>query len=235
VRLPLRIAPPADENFVREAPVTPKTIAQQVFNGPWVHSAAALEACRRGQWANFARKAAPRRPLLLGRFGYARCIEVAAGSLKGPLTTEVTLLPLWACQSHETPSTKWVVVHGAVWNGQPLEVIESGPFLDDVPLRVDALWKCSVRQWTAASVVKSERYGDSVALVVRLGAFAVLETRLVEVVSVDVHEAETLPRPQREVPIFAYWFEPRVRVSPELESQIRALSHTAPGDREGLP
>jgi len=61
----------------------------------------------------------------------------------------------------------------------------------------------------------------------RAGSFAVLEMRILEVVSVEVHDAPPLPRPVHEVPMFASWYQPRVSVSPELERQIRELCFTA--------
>ncbi len=192
-------------------------------------------ACQRAAWAEFAREIAPRRPLLLGHFDYARCLDLAKRSLKGPLTTIVPLVPIWVCRTEDAVSTEWVAVHGAAWADRPLELQERAPFLHDAWPRADALWSCHVRRWTAATVVKRDEYGSSIPLKHRAGAFGVLELQIVEVLSVDVRETEPLPRPTREVPIFAWWYEPRTRVSPELERQIRALSFAAPGDREGLP
>ncbi|MBN8228395.1 hypothetical protein JYK02_12870 [Corallococcus macrosporus] len=42
-----------------------------------------------------------------------------------------------------------------------------------------------------------------------------------------MRDAEPLPRPTREVSMYANWFEPRVRVAPELEARIQALCFTA--------
>ncbi|RKG80788.1 hypothetical protein D7W79_07030 [Corallococcus exercitus] len=110
-----------------------------------------------------------------------------------------------------------------------MSVQEVGPFIDDEDAspRVDSLWECTVRRWTAATVVESRNYAPDIALQLRAGAFGVLTSRFDEVVSVAVREAEPLPRPTREVPMFANWLEPRVRVPPELASRIQALCFTA--------
>lgn len=210
--------------------MTPTEIAQQLINGAWMHASAALEACQRGNWAEFARTSAPRRPWLFGRFAHARCLALAEGSLTGPVETKVTLVPLWACRAYETSSTDWVAVHGVAWEAQSLEVLESSPHVEDAALRADALWECRVRKWTASSVVKTDHYDASVPFRLQSGAFGVLELPFVEVLSVDVRSIESLPRPTREVPLFSVWHEPRVAVGTELESQIRGLNVTAPAD-----
>jgi hypothetical protein len=64
----------------------------------------------------------------------------------------------------------------------------------------------------------------------RAGAFAVQTLEVIEVLSVDVHEAAPIPRPTREVPMFTRQLEPRVRVSTDLESKIRAMCFTAEGE-----
>ena len=121
--------------------------------------------------------------------------------------TKLTLVPLWAC---------------------------SGPFIavEDATPRAEALWECAVRRWTASAVVESRAYAPGIPLELRAGAFAVLDLQIDEVLSVDVHETERIPRPTREVPMFASWFEPRVGVSPDIESQIRAMCFTAEDEPE---
>jgi hypothetical protein len=110
-----------------------------------------------------------------------------------------------------------------------MRVQEAGPFIarPDAAPRADALWECVVRRWTAASVVESRSYAPEIPLRLRAGAFGVLELHIDEVVSVTARETEPMPRPTRKVPMFATWFEPRVRLPLELESQIRAMCITA--------
>ena len=148
------------------------------------------------------------------------------------MTTQVTLVPLWACSTEDETSTEWVAVHGVLQEGKPLRVLETGPFIgvDDASPRADALWDCTVRRWSAATVVEGRAYAPSVPLRLRAGAFGVLELDVDEVHSVAVRDAEPLPRPTRELPMFATWFAPRVAVAPELEEQIEALSFTADVD-----
>jgi hypothetical protein len=198
-------------------------IAQQLLNGKWRHATAALEACQRGDWADFVRRFPPPRPLLIGRLDYRRCLALAEASLRGPETTTLTLVPLWACSTFETEANQWVAVNGVAQEGQPLYVHEPGPFVADESPLADALWKCTVRRWQAASVVDSHSYAPGVPLQLRAGAFGVLDIHVDEVLSVEVNPTEPLPRPTREVPMFASWFEPRVRVPAELESQIAAM------------
>jgi hypothetical protein len=209
--------------------MSPTEISQRILNGKWRHASAALRACQRGAWPEFARKAAPPRPLLLSRLDHRRCLELAERSLTGPVTTKLTLVPLWACSTAEVVSTEWVAVHGVAQEGQPLQLQEVAPFItvDDASPRADAPWECAVRRWTAATVVDSDSYALAVPMLLRAGAFGVLELQVYEVLSVDLRETEPVPRPTREVPIFSSWFEPRARVSPELESRIRAMCHTS--------
>ncbi|WP_223643547.1 hypothetical protein [Corallococcus sp. EGB] len=204
-------------------------IAQQVLSGRWKNATAALEACKRGEWAEFVRRTAPAKPFLTGRLDHGRCLARAEQSLAGPVLVKLTLVPLWACSTEDGASTEWVAVHGVAEEGQPLSVLEVGPFIgeEDASPRVDALWECTVRRWTAATVVMSRSYSPDIPLVLRAGDFGVCESFMEEVVSVAVREAEPLPRPTREVPMFSNRFEPRVRVPPELESQIRAMCFTA--------
>lgn len=204
-------------------------IAQQILNGKWRHAPAALRACQRGEWAALAREIAPARPLLVGRLDHRRCLALAEASLTGPETTKLTLVPLWACSTEDAESTEWVAVHGVAAGGQPLSVQEIGPFIavDDASPRADALWECTVRRWRAATVVESRSYAPGIPLRLRAGAFAVLDLEIDEVLSVEEHASEPLPRPTREVPMFASWFEPRVQLPPELEAQVRAMCFTA--------
>ena len=203
--------------------------AQKVLDGKWMHASGALRACQRGVWAEFAREVAPARPLLVGRLDHGRCLALAERSLVGPVLTKLTLVPLWACSTEDAVSTEWVAVHGIAEEGKPMWVQESGPFIavDDASPRADALWECALRRWTAATVVESRSYAPDIPLRLRAGAFGVLELRVDEVVSVEARESEPVPRPTREVPMFASWFEPRVALSPELESQISAMCFTA--------
>jgi hypothetical protein len=191
-------------------------------------------APRHGAWAEFVREVAPATPLLVGRLDHRRCLALAERSLTGPVMTKLTLVPLWACSTEEEVSTEWVAVHGVAREGQPLRVQEVGPFIavDDASPRAEALWECAARRWTAATVVDNDSYASNVPLQLRAGAFGVLEFEAYEVLSVDVRETEPLPRPTCEVPMFASWFEPRVRVSPELEPQIRAMCFTAKDEGE---
>lgn len=209
--------------------MTPVEIAQQILDGKWRHASAALRACQRGTWAELAREIAPVRPLLVGRLDHGRCLALAERSLTGPVMTELTLVPLWACSTEDAASAEWVAVHGVARPGKPLHVQEAGPFIavDDASPRASALWECTVRRWTAAAVVESRSYAPDISLQLRAGAFAVLQLQVDEVLSVHASETEPLPRPTRELPMFASWFEPRVRVSPDLESQIRAMCLTA--------
>jgi len=208
--------------------MTPTEIAQQILDGKWRHASAALRACQQGEWAPFARKIAPARPLFVSRFDHSRCLAIAECSLTGPVMTKLLLVPLWACSTEEETSAEWVAVHGVVEDSK-LRVQEVGPFIgvNDASPRADALWECAARYWTAATVVESRSYAPDIPLQLRAGSFAALEVRILEVVSVDVHDAAPLPRPTRDVPMFASWFEPRVKVSPELELQIREMCYVA--------
>src|SRR5262245_16321969 len=140
---------------VGPSPMTPTEIAQRILNGKWRHASAALRACQRGEWADFARAVAPARPLLAGRLDHGRCLTLAERSLTGPVMTKLTLVPLWACSTEDALSADWVAVHGVAQAGKPLHVQEAGPFIavEDASPRADALWECSVRRWTAAAVV----------------------------------------------------------------------------------
>ena len=53
-----------------------------------------------------------------------------------------------------------------------------------------------------------------------------------QVLDVEAQETEPIPRPTREVPMFASWFEARVKVPLEIESLIRAMCITT-GDENG--
>jgi len=140
--------------------MTPVETAQQILDGTWTHASAALQGCKRGEWARFVREVAPMKPL------------------------------------------------------------------------ADALWACTVRRWTAAIVVESRAYAPEIPMRLRAGAFSVLEVEVDEVLSVDVQETEPLPRPTRELPMFAVGFEPRVRVSRALESQIRDMGFVVEDEGE---
>jgi hypothetical protein len=120
-----------------------------------------------------------------------------------------------------------VAVHGVA--GDSKLYVQETAFVDvdDASPRADALWECDLRCWTAATVVESDSYAPGIPLLLRAGRFGVREMRILEVLSVEVHDAPPLPRPVREVPMFASLFEPRVSVSPELERQIREMCFTA--------
>jgi len=141
---------------------------------------------------------------------------------------KLSLVPLWACSTEDEVSSEWVAVHGVLGDSK-LYVQETGPFIgvEDASPRADAVWECSVRVWTAATVVESHSYAPGIPMQLRAGRFAVLAMRISEVVSVEVLDAPPLPRPVRQVPMFASLFEPRVTVSPELELQIREMCFTA--------
>jgi hypothetical protein len=215
--------------------MTPTETAQRILAGHWRHASSALRACQRGEWAAFAREVAPAKPLLAGRFDHGRCLELAERSLREPTTEKLVLVPLRACSTEDDVSTEWVAVHGVAGDGK-LNVQETGPFIgvEDVSPSADALWECSVRSWTAATVVESRSYAPSIPMLLRAGSFAVLEMRILEVLSVEVHDAPALPRPVREVPMFSSLFEPRVGVSPELELQIREMCFVA-SDEDTTP
>lgn len=208
--------------------MTPIEIAQHILNGQWRHASAARRACQRGEWASFAREVAPAKPLIMGRSDHARCLALAERSLTEPTTAKLVLVPLWACSTDDDVSSEWVAVHGVAGDSK-LYVQETGPFIgvEDASPSADATWECSVRCWTAATVVESHSYAPGIPMLLRAGSFAVLEMRILEVVSVEVHDAPALPRPVRDVPMFASWYEPRVGVSPELELQIREMCFTA--------
>ncbi len=141
-------------------------IAQRILSGPWMHAAAALRACQRGEWANFVRENPQKRPWLWGWLGYLRCRALAQRTFFGPDVTQVTLVPLWACGTAETVSTEWVAVHGVARDGKPLEVLEMGPFIamDDASPSADAVWECTVRRWTVGAVVDCSAYAPSIPL-----------------------------------------------------------------------
>lgn len=100
----------------------------------------------------------------------------------------------------------------------------------DAEPRAESLLVCSVRRWTACTVVESRYYAPGIPMVLRTGAFAVLEQTFDEVVSARVEATEALARPTDELPMFASWYAPRVRVPAALEAQIRALCFTADGE-----
>ncbi|MBN8228396.1 hypothetical protein JYK02_12875 [Corallococcus macrosporus] len=104
-------------------------IAQRILGGEWMQASAALQACQRGEWAEFVRKAAPARPMLAGRLDHDRCLALAERSLAGPVTVKLTLVPLWACSTEDGCSTEWVAVNGVAEEGRPLFVQETGPFI----------------------------------------------------------------------------------------------------------
>lgn len=110
------------------------------------------------------------------------------------LTTTLTVVPLWGCSTEDAESADWVAVHGVAETGKPMWVREVAPFSKPTrdAVRADEVWP----------------------LRLRAGAFAVLDLRLDEVLSV-------------EGPMFASWFEPRVLLAGELEAQVRALCFTA--------
>jgi hypothetical protein len=173
--------------------------------------------------------------MLVGRLDHGRCVALAERSFSGPHTKKLTIVPMWACTTEDYESADWVAVHGLVEEGERLQLREVGPFVagEDASPRADALWDCTVRRWEAATVGESRAFGPGIPLLLRAGAFAVLPVQIHEVVSVEVRDAEGLPRPTREVPMFASWFEPRVRVSSDVEAAIRALCFTAPEESDG--
>ena len=203
--------------------------AQNFVNGPWKHSAAALEACRTGAWMEFVREVAPTRPRLLGRRDHSRCIEACVNSLSEPTTTRLTFTPVWACSAFELPSDEWVAAHAMSENDSPCVIKEYGPHHDEPSNRFDVAWSCEVRVWHASIVVETQYYAPSVPLRIRAGSFGVLDTIVYEVLSVEVHDSEPLPMPEAEVGMFCTSFEPRVVVSDARAESIRALGW-APDD-----
>lgn len=203
-------------------------LAQKILDGRWMHAARARDACRRGAWAAFVRDTAPKPPSLFGGRGdYRRCLERAEASLQAPSTIEVVIVPLWVCSTEDDTSTEWVTAHGLWTSEQTLSVKEVGPHFDDAAVCSDAMVECTVRAWRASTVVESRSYSPEIPLEVRAGAYGVLAISVDEVISVKVIEADPIPRPAREVPMFASWFEPRVQVAPALGKAIRELSFTA--------
>lgn len=208
-------------------PATLLALAQRLLDGPWQHAEAAREACRAASWAAFVQHAAPPKPLLLGRRAYNDCIERAVGTLCAPFTTSCVLVPAWACSTYEEEGAQWVATHVQLDGEGRLEVREGGPFLCDSKPCAEQAIECTIRQWTAATVVASEAYGPSVSLQRRVGPYAVLNLTIAQVLTAQLRDGAPLPRPTRVVPVFSTWFEPRVVVPPALDAQIRALSETA--------
>ena len=91
-----------------------------------------------------------------------------------------------------------------------------------------------MRRWRGSVVEDSYFYAPNLPRRQRIGAFCLVELDIDQVLDVAERKAEPLPRPMREVPMFASWFEPRVKVSLEIEAQIRALCITA-SDQSGAP
>lgn len=208
-------------------------LAQHILAGRWGHRAAALDACRRGTWATFVREIAPKAPLLAGRGDFKRCLERAERSLAGPTTITLSIVPLWACSTEDAASDEWVAIHGVKEAQTSLAIHEVGPFFDDDrEPRSDALLRCTVRQWKASTVVASKSYAPDIELELRAGAFAVAGTVIEEVIAVEIVDAKPLPRPTREVPMFATWFAPRVEVTEDLAAEIEACSFTADGEED---
>lgn len=204
-------------------------IAQRILDRRWRHADAARTACREGSWATFVRSIMPPRPSFVGRLDHAKCLALAERSLEGPVTTRVSLVPLWACSTDDAPSDVWCAAHGIAAEGEALGVHEVGPFIDeeDVSPRADARWEITVRRWSASTVVTKRAFAPDIPMRLRAGDFAVYDIWVDEVVDVEVHASEALPRPTVEVPMFASWLAPRVTVSPEVEARIRALCFTA--------
>lgn len=203
--------------------------AQRILRGPWRHAEAALLACQKGAWADFARSAAPPKPVLLGRGDHTRCLALAESSLTGPVRVALTIVPLWACSAEDEGSSEWYAVFGLLDDAGALTVQETGPFIamDDASPRAEAIWACTVQRWNAATVVESRAYAPDVPLLLRAGAFGVCAMQIEEVLEVEVRAAPARPRPTREVPMFSTAFEPRVEVDAELAAKIAALGFGA--------
>jgi hypothetical protein len=212
-------------------------IVQTILRGPWRHAAAALRACQGGAWPAFVRETAPAKPLLVGRLDHGRCIALAERPPSGPVLVELTIVPLWACSTDDGASTEWVAVHGVLEGGEALAILEPGPFIAtaDASPRADTLLECTVRRWSAATVVHTRSYAPEVPLALRAGAYGVLAMQIDDVRSVVERRSPAIERPTREVPMFASWYEPRVQVSPVLLEQIRALCITTPDDAASAP
>jgi hypothetical protein len=203
--------------------------AQTLLQGPWKHAKAARDACRAGNWQDFAISIAPPRPFLCGRADYRRCLALATTAARGPELRTLTIVPLWACGTGEEPASEWIAIHGISQAGEKLYPQESGPFIGvaDAEPRVDALWVCTVRRWRAAVVAHSWAYSPEIPLLLRAGKYAAIEVAIDEVVAVDEQICARRERPNREVPAFASWFEQRVEVGESLAMEIEALNFTA--------
>lgn len=214
--------------------VEARALAQRLFAGPWQHAAAALDACRTDTWPAFVNVAAPPRPLLWGRLDHARCVERAARKLDAPVSSTTLLVPVWACSTFEEDGAEWVAAHVEAPVSGPLVVLEAAPYVVDADLRVDQVLECSVRRWSAATVVEGDAYAPSVPLLLRSGGYAVCGQTIVEVLEVEARAGRPVPRPTRSVPPFATWFSPRVVVSADVEARIAALCHTETEDDAAL-
>lgn len=204
---------------------TVRITASRILRGPWRHADAAHVACEQGTWGAFVRETAPPKPGFFGRRDHARCVARAEGSLTGPVTITLTIVPIWACSAEDDVGAEWFAMHAVLPQNGALYVREAGPFLGvtDATPRADAVWECTVKRWSAAVVVESRAYAPDVPLELRAGSFGVCAMDVDEVLAVDVRPGAARPRPTREVPLFTTSFEPRVAVEAPLAAAIEAL------------
>ena len=146
------------------------------------------------------------------------------------MSATTLLVPVWACSTFEESGAQWVAAHVEARTEAALVVLEPGPYLVDADPRVDQVLECSVRRWSAATVVESAAYAPSVPLLLRSGGYAVCGQTIVEVLAVEAQAGKAVPRPTRAVPPFATWFMPRAEVSADVEARIAALCHTEAED-----
>ena len=189
----------------------PLATAQVIVDGPWRHAAAARTACRAGaaSWSAFVDTAAPPAPRLLGRVDFARCCRQAAAEFAGPHDRPVRLVPLWAGSAEEEPAADWFVAHAIQMDEGAFSVVESGPQYHDAATALPRMATCRARVWRVAHVVESRSYSPEIPLLARRGAYGVLASEVIELMSVEETEGEPLARPTAVVPAFGSWFEPR--------------------------
>lgn len=207
-------------------------VAQAILDGKWRHAAAARAACRDGSWAAFVARTAPPRPVLLGRFDHAACVERAVAMFSGPREVDFELLPIWVVDNEEEPSAEWVRAHATRVEGEPLARAEPGPLLEDAEPLLDVRVHGRARMWSVGNVAPSRSYAPGIELALRRGELCVVAGLVLDVVSVEATPHPPRARPTLVAPPFCVWVEPRVEgLSDEERREVLALSITV--DEEG--
>ena len=172
------------------------------------------------------------RPMLIGRFDRAACVELATSMFSGPVGTAYEIVPVWASAAEEEPFGEWFLAHAVRVGDDPFGLAETSPVFQDAALPLSARVTGRLRRWSVGLVVATSAYAPSVELALRRGAFGVLASTVVEVLSAEAAPGDELLRPTMEVPPFCSWVRPRVgNLEDPVQRAIFALSLTV--DDEG--